>query len=77
SKTAITDTGATMILRKILLDLEEELILFRGEINKPGFIQQLLSLYQEMQTSNIATEDLHLGGTMNRSNGEDALKFSE
>lgn len=30
-----------------------------------------------MQTSNIATEDLHLGGTMNRSNGEDALKFSE
>ena len=50
---------------------------FRGEINKPGFIQQLLSLYQEMQTSNIATEDLHLGGTMNRSNGEDALKFSE
>ena len=28
SKTAITDTGATMILRKILLDLEEELILF-------------------------------------------------
>ena len=43
SKTAITDTGATMILRKILLDLEEELILFRGEINKPGFIQQVIS----------------------------------
>jgi ATP-dependent helicase/nuclease subunit B len=77
SKTAITDTGAMMILRKILLELEEELVLFRGEINKPGFIQQLLALYQEMQTSSIATEDLLFGGTASKGNGDDSVKFAE
>jgi ATP-dependent helicase/nuclease subunit B len=73
----ITDTGSSMILRKVLLDVEEELILYRGEINKPGFIQQLLALYQEMQTSNILTEDLLIGSGNAQEKADEARKFSE
>ena len=48
-----------MIFRKILVEAEEELQIFRGEINKPGFIQQLFQLYQEMREGNIEIAELY------------------
>lgn len=47
-----------MILRKILHEQREELTIFRGEVNKTGFIQQLVHFYQEMQIGNVTVEDL-------------------
>lgn len=49
-----------MILRQILEKNEEELTIFRGEINKRGFIRQLQELYSELRTGNIQPEDLML-----------------
>ncbi|MEG0372740.1 MAG: ATP-dependent helicase, partial [Enterococcus sp.] len=54
----LSDAGNAMILRKVLQDLQEELTIFRGEVNKTGFIQQLLGFYQEMQVGNVLVEDL-------------------
>ncbi|MHC5215146.1 PD-(D/E)XK nuclease family protein [Enterococcus sp. LJL128] len=54
----LSDVGAAMIFRKILSEKEDQLTVFRGEVNKAGFIQQLFSLYQEMQDGNVALMDL-------------------
>lgn len=54
----LTDSGNAMILRKVLHEQREELVIFRGETNKTGFIQQLVQFYQEMQIGNVTVEDL-------------------
>lgn len=59
----LSEAGNAMILRKILHEQREELTIFRGEVNKTGFIQQLVSFYQEMQIGNITVEDLAENGT--------------
>lgn len=59
SSEVLSDAGAAMIFRKILTEHEAELQIFRGEINKSGFIQQLFYLYQEMNEGNIGLEDLY------------------
>ncbi|MEI5995571.1 PD-(D/E)XK nuclease family protein [Candidatus Enterococcus mansonii] len=58
SSEALTDAGAAMVFRKILSEKEEALNVFRGEINKAGFIQQLFDLYQEMKAGNIDINEL-------------------
>jgi ATP-dependent helicase/nuclease subunit B len=58
SSEVITEAGAAMIFRKILSENEDALKVFRGEINKAGFIQQLFELYQEMKDGNIEIEQL-------------------
>lgn len=58
SSEVLTEAGAAMIFRKILSEKEKELHVFRGEMNKAGFIQQLFELYQEMKEGNIQLEDL-------------------
>ncbi|MHC5229703.1 PD-(D/E)XK nuclease family protein [Enterococcus sp. LJL99] len=58
SSELLTEAGAAMIFRKILVENEEQLQVFRGEVNKAGFIQQLYELYEEMKDGNIAIDDL-------------------
>ncbi|MGL4694447.1 PD-(D/E)XK nuclease family protein [Enterococcus larvae] len=54
----LSEVGAAMIFRKILSENEEKLTVFRGEVNKSGFIQQLYALYQEMKEGNVELTDL-------------------
>ncbi|MBO1306940.1 PD-(D/E)XK nuclease family protein [Enterococcus sp. 669A] len=54
----LSDSGNAMILRKVLQEQREKLVIFRGETNKTGFIQQLVQFYQEMQIGNVSVEDL-------------------
>ncbi|MBT9717847.1 PD-(D/E)XK nuclease family protein [Enterococcus durans] len=56
----LSEAGSAMILRQILEKNEEKLTIFRGEINKKGFIQQLQDLYNEMRVGNISPSDLVL-----------------
>lgn len=58
SSEMLTEAGAAMIFKKVLSENEEKLHVFRGEMNKAGFIQQLFDLYQEMKAGNIQLEDL-------------------
>ncbi|MGO3727471.1 MAG: PD-(D/E)XK nuclease family protein [Enterococcus viikkiensis] len=69
----LSDAGNAMILRKVLQDLQEELTIFRGEVNKTGFIQQLLGFYQEMQVGNVLVEDL----AMSENDPDQALKLKD
>lgn len=56
--TMISEVGSAMIMRKVLESLTEQLTIFRGEINKSGFIAQLIELYKEFQLGNIHAEEL-------------------
>ncbi|MEG0679259.1 MAG: ATP-dependent helicase, partial [Carnobacterium sp.] len=69
----LSDAGNAMILRKVLQDLQEELTIFRGEVNKTGFIQQLLGFYQEMQVGNVLVEDL----AVSENDPDQALKLKD
>ncbi|MBO0440233.1 PD-(D/E)XK nuclease family protein [Candidatus Enterococcus ikei] len=73
SSEVLSEAGAAMVLRKILSENEESLKVFRGEINKSGFIQQLFDLYQEMKEGNIDLEDLfaHMSGPESTSKEQD------
>ncbi|WP_137608556.1 PD-(D/E)XK nuclease family protein [Enterococcus pingfangensis] len=59
----LSEAGNAMILRKILQEQREELTIFRGEVNKTGFIQQLVGFYQEMQIGNVTVADLVENGS--------------
>lgn len=54
----LSESGSAMIFRQILEKNEEHLTIFRGEIHKKGFIQQLQELYTELRIGNISAEDL-------------------
>ncbi|MGM0124167.1 helicase-exonuclease AddAB, AddB subunit [Enterococcus sp. AZ194] len=59
----LSEAGAAMIFRQILEKEQENLTVFRGEVNKTGFIQQLYALYMELKNGNIAPEDLQIKET--------------
>ncbi|ALS00753.1 ATP-dependent helicase [Enterococcus silesiacus] len=73
SSEILSEAGAAMVFRKILSENEEILKVFRGEVNKSGFIQQLFELYQEIKEGNIDLEDLfgHLTGSGSDSKEQD------
>ncbi|PWZ70209.1 ATP-dependent helicase, partial [Staphylococcus pseudintermedius] len=54
----LSESGSAMILRQILEKNEENLTIFRGEINKKGFIRQLQEWHNELRIGNISPEDL-------------------
>lgn len=56
-KEPVTDAGALLLMRKVLTQIKDDLILYRSEINQTGFIRQLLDLYQEFQTGNVVLDD--------------------
>lgn len=57
-KKQLSDAGMAMLLRKILIENRDNLILFRKEVDKSGFIDQLISLFKEFSAGNITPEDL-------------------
>lgn len=62
-KRRLSESGKAMIIRQTLIELEEELILFRYEINKVGFVEQLVALFDEYQLGNITSLDLEMAVT--------------
>lgn len=54
----LSQTGITMLVRQILLDLKDELIVFQGQVNYQGFIQELVKLLNELYDGRILPEDL-------------------
>ena len=57
-KQKLSQSGKYMILRQVLIDIEDELSLFKQEINKPGFVEQLITIFDEFQEGFITADDL-------------------
>lgn len=58
SKPQLTTTGLSMLIRKLLIEHEEELTIYRGEVRKDGFVQQMTDLFLELRSGRIAQTDL-------------------
>lgn len=71
-KKQLSDSGKYMILRQVLIDIESTLVLFKQEINKPGFIHQLVEIFDELQEGNITSDDL-LDSIKGISDGEEEI----
>lgn len=57
--TSLSDVGLKMIIRQILLEIEQELIVYRSQIHYQGFIDKLLDLFLELRQGNITPEILN------------------
>jgi len=60
NKTQLTDTGLTMLIRKIVSEKEEQLTIFRGESHFDGFIEKLSTLFMEFRNGKLSPEDLEI-----------------
>lgn len=58
AKPRLTQTGLSMLIRKLLLDFEDELTIYRGEVRKNGFVQKLSDLFFELRSGRISQDDL-------------------
>ncbi len=56
--TRLSDSGKFMLIRKSLITCKDDLVLFKREVDRPGFIQQLLDLFNELQQGNISPFEL-------------------
>ncbi len=54
----LEDTGKSMVLRKVVAQKRDELILFGTNVRKPGFVNELKSLLSEFYQYNITTDDI-------------------
>jgi len=56
----LDDLGKHMLLRKVLLELGEELVFYRRSADKPGFVHSLAATITELNHYCISSEDLRL-----------------
>ena len=56
-KTSISKVGITMLLKSILEEHSEELVLFKNEARHKGFLEQLSKVMNEFQSGGIEVED--------------------
>lgn len=58
AQNALSEVGLTMLLRKILLEIKDDLTIYRSEYNRLGFVQELATLFQELAIGNVDSETL-------------------
>lgn len=54
----ISDAGSAMLMRRILAEMQDDLVVFKGEVQKTGFIRQLLDLNNELLSGNLSPQEL-------------------
>lgn len=81
SKKTLSESGRHMLLRQLLKQYKDQLTLFKGEVNKAGFIEQLDNLFLELQQSTIDPNDLQIDSqeiqTINRQFEDFQMKLSD
>lgn len=53
---ALSQSGLSMLLRHTLLQLEADLVIYRGQVHKQGFIEQLLELFLEFKSGHLTAD---------------------
>ena len=66
----LSDVGQMMVIQKVLSYLKDDLTVYRGEVNRIGFMQKLKDLFNELINGNISSETL---STITDSDGDDSL----
>lgn len=58
NKPQLTQVGLSMLIRQILQDKQEELLVYRNQIQYQGFIEKLLQLFEELYEGRISPENI-------------------
>lgn len=78
TEATITETGSMMILRQVLGELAEELVVFKSEVKKAGFVRQLLDFHQELTAGKLTPADLLSSvGADEDTTGPEAAKWQD
>lgn len=57
-RTLLDDTGKTMLLRKLVYDIEDELVLLKGKLHRQGYLEELKSIFSEFEQYRLDTEKI-------------------
>lgn len=57
-KPVLEDIGKSMVLRRVMEEKKEELIYFKSNIRKPGFVDEVKSMLSELYQYSIGEEEL-------------------
>ena len=79
-KQTLTPTAKYMILKQVLIESATDLSLFQFEIDKPGFVEQLVDLFDELQEGFVTYEDLEFllkELKQDNSHSDEAVKLSD
>ena len=57
-QTHLSKIGLTMLVRQLLNGLQAKLIVYRGQIHYQGFVEKLVTLFEELYEGNITSDDL-------------------
>lgn len=77
TENTISETGSLMILRQVLGELADDLVVFKSEIQKAGFVRQLLDFYQELTAGNLTPADLIQQAAYANLTGPDEAKWQD
>ncbi|MDO4976428.1 MAG: PD-(D/E)XK nuclease family protein [Eubacteriales bacterium] len=61
-KEILEDLGVSMILKKVLLEHEQELLFFKRSMRHPGFVDELKSMLMEFMNYGIHVDDMETMG---------------
>ena len=59
STKVLEDFGKSMLIRKVAGDVRDDLKIFKGCLDKPGFIDEVKSLMSEFYQYDVSHEDIH------------------
>lgn len=76
-RTSLSDIGLNMLVYQILQDKQDQLYVYRGQIKYQGFIEKLVSLFEELYEGNIEPADLTRHLLDPRENKEKTLSVLE
>lgn len=54
----LTDSGLSMLIQKLLIEHQDRLQIYRGEVYQQGFIHKLRDLFREFRQGQLVQEDL-------------------
>lgn len=57
-KHALTKVGMSMVIRQVLLEVKDQLVIYPRQIRYQGFIEMLMDLFKELMDGLIGPEDL-------------------
>lgn len=58
SHSQLTETGLSMLMRRLLKENEERLTIFRGESQQQGFVEKTTELFMELRNARVLPNDL-------------------
>ena len=72
-RVVLDDTGKNLVLRRVAMEKEEQLVLLKEKVKRPGYIHEIKSMISEFYQYDIGPDDLE--EMITQAQGKGALKY--